>query len=231
MPINNEVSTRIVIVDDHPVVLDGLRVLLSDLAEFTLVAEASCVNQARTVITQTLPDVVVLDLNLGADDGVDLLSWLRQHQPQIRTLVLSMQEEALYAERLLRMGASAYLMKNVAEVDFLSALRKVAKGQRHLSVAMNERLLSKVVRGQLPVGVDDPVAALTGREMEVFFLVGKGVGTREIAEQLAVSMKTVDAHRRHMREKLNLRSAGELLRYAAQWAATHGDRYNTKVID
>jgi DNA-binding NarL/FixJ family response regulator len=194
--------------------------LLSDSTEFTVVAEARGVEQAREVIASTVPDLVVLDLILGSDNGLELLAWLRQRYPQIRTLVLSMQEEALYAERLLRLGASGYLMKSVAATDFLAALRNIAKGQRHLSTAMNERLLSKLARSQVTAAAQDPVTALTERELEVFVLVGMGVSTREIAEQLALSMKTVDAHRRHMRDKLSLRSAGELLRYAAQWTAT-----------
>jgi DNA-binding NarL/FixJ family response regulator len=219
-----EEQARIVIVDDHPLVREGLKQLMAGLAEFSLVGEAASNLQAQQVIARTNPDVVVLDLTLGPDDGVELLAWIRQEHPKVRVLVLSMQDEALHAERLLRMGISAYVMKSVAEADFLSALRKVVKGQRHLSAAMSERLLSKAVRGHLTAGPDDPVTALTERELEVFALIGKGVSTREIADQLVLSMKTVDAHRRHMREKLNLRSTSELMRYAAQWVAKQGSK-------
>ncbi|MGE0115985.1 MAG: response regulator [Steroidobacteraceae bacterium] len=215
-------EARIVIVDDHPLVREGLKQLLAGAPGFRLVAEAADAAQARHAITQMVPDVAVLDLTLGSDDGVELVRWVRQHYPAIRIVVLSMQEEALHAERLLRMGISAYVMKSAAETDFLTALRKAAKGQRHISTEMNERLLSKAMRGQLATGNDDPVAALTERELEVFALIGGGVSTREIAERLTLSMKTVDAHRRHMREKLNLRSTSELMRYAAQWVATRG---------
>src|SRR5690606_26214911 len=142
-----------------------------------------------------------------------------RHHPQVRVLVLSMQDEALYAERLLRLGVAGYVMKNVAGTDFLTALRKVARGQRHVSAAMGDRLLSQVARGRQPGTDEDPVAALRGRELEVFRLLGAGVSTREISERLELSMKTVDAHRRHMREKLNLRSTNELIRYATQWVA------------
>lgn len=213
-------EARIVIVDDHPLVREGLKQLLAGSSEFRLVAEASNAAQARHAITQSVPDVAVLDLTLGADDGIELVRWVRQHYPAIRIVVLSMLEEALYAERLLRMGISAYVMKSAAEADFLTALRKAAKGLRHISSEMNERLLSKAIRGQLATGNDDPVAALTERELEVFALIGGGVSTREIADRLVLSMKTVDAHRRHMREKLNLRSTNELMRYAARWVAT-----------
>jgi DNA-binding NarL/FixJ family response regulator len=217
-------EARIVIVDDHPLVREGLKQLLAGLPEFRVVAEASDAAQARHAITQTVPDVAVLDLTLGSDDGVELVRWVRLHYPAVRIVVLSMQEEALYAERLLRMGISAYVMKSAAESDFLIALRKTAKGQRHISNEMNDRLLSKAVRGQLATGNDDPVAALTEREMEVFALIGGGVSTREIADRLVLSMKTVDAHRRHMREKLNLRSTNELMRYATQWISTRAAR-------
>jgi DNA-binding NarL/FixJ family response regulator len=166
--------------------------------------------------------VAVVDLALGADDGIELVRWIRQVHPEVRVLVLSMQDEALYAERLLRLGVSGYVMKNVAGTDFLGALRKVARGQKHVSAAMGERLLSQVARGRSATVDEDPVSALTDRELEVFRLIGAGISTREISQRLELSMKTVDAHRRHMREKLNLRSTSELIRYATQWVSDRG---------
>lgn len=215
-------QTRIVIVDDHPFVREGLKQLLAGQSDFVLAGEASSVEDARTQITKEKPDVAVVDLALGADDGVDLVRWIRQDYPDVRVLVLSMQDEALYAERLLRLGVSGYVMKNVAGTDFLGALRKVARGQRHVSAAMGERLLTQVARGRAPGSDEDPVSALTERELEVFRMIGEGVSTREISQRLDLSMKTVDAHRRHMREKLNLRSTSELIRYATQWVADRG---------
>lgn len=225
----NESEARIVIVDDHPLVREGLKQLLSGLPEFRVVAEASTAAQARQALTQLVPDVAVLDLTLGSDNGVDLVRWVREHYPAMRIVVLSMQEEALYAERLLRLGISAYVMKSAAETDFLTALHKAVKGQRHISTEMNDRLLSKAMRGQLATGNDDPVTALTERELQVFGLIGSGVSTREIADRLVLSMKTVDAHRRHMREKLNLRSTNELMRYAAQWVSANAARDNVSL--
>ncbi|MFO7306401.1 MAG: response regulator transcription factor [Gammaproteobacteria bacterium] len=221
-------QTRIVIVDDHPFVREGLKQLLAGQAEFVLSAEAATIEDAQAVIASEQPDVAVVDLALGNDDGIDLVRWIRSEHPDVRVLVLSMQDEALYAERLLRLGVSGYVMKNVASQDFLGALRKVARGQRHLSAAMSERLLSQVARGRMPVQDEDPVSALTERELEVFRLIGQGVSTREIAQQLSLSMKTVDAHRRHMREKLNLRSTSELIRYATQWVADQEDSNKVK---
>lgn len=212
-------GTRVVIADDHPLVREGLKQLLSGQPEFKLVGEASSALQAREAIAAQIPDISVVDLSLGADDGIELIRWIRQHYPDVRIVVLSMQDEALYAERLLRLGISGYVMKSAAESDLLTALRKVARGQRHLSTEMSERLLSKAARGRLAEGEEDPVASLTERETEVFRLIGQGVSTREISNRLTLSMKTVDAHRRHIREKLNLRSTGELVRYATRWVA------------
>lgn len=214
-------GTRLVIIDDHPLVREGLKQLLAEQPEFQIVGEASNAAQAKQLVSHTRPDVAVLDLTLGQDDGIELTRWIREQHPEVRILILSMQEEALYAERLLRLGVSAYVMKSAAETDFLNALRKVARGQRHLSAEMSERLLSKAARGQLATGDDDPVTSLTHRELQVFQLIGGGVSTREIADQLQLSMKTIDAHRRHMREKLNLRSTNELMRYAARWVSGH----------
>jgi DNA-binding NarL/FixJ family response regulator len=212
-------QTRIVIVDDHPFVREGLKQLLAGQADFVLSGEASSARDAQATIANTKPDVAVVDLALGQDDGIELVRWIRNEYPDVRVLVLSMQDEALYAERLLRLGVSGYVMKNVASTDFLGALRKVARGQKHVSAAMGERLLSQVARGRTPGQSEDPVSALTDRELEVFRLIGDGISTREISERLNLSMKTVDAHRRHMREKLNLRSTSELIRYATQWVS------------
>jgi DNA-binding NarL/FixJ family response regulator len=212
-------QTRIVIVDDHPFVREGLKQLLAGQADFSLVAEASSARDAQAAIASAKPDVAVVDLALGQDDGIELVRWIRNEHPDVRVLVLSMQDEALYAERLLRLGVSGYVMKNVASTDFLGALRKVARGQKHVSAAMGERLLSQVARGRTVAQSEDPVSALTDRELEVFRLIGDGISTREISERLNLSMKTVDAHRRHMREKLNLRSTSELIRYATQWVS------------
>jgi len=215
------VSAGIVIVDDHPLVREGLKQLLSGLPEFQLLAEASDVLGAQQALDRHVPDVAVIDLTLGQESGVDLVKWTKAKYPQTRVVVLSMQDEALYAERLLRLGINAYVMKSAAETDFITALRKAVRGQRHVSTEMSERLLNKAMRGHAASDNEDPVAALTVRELEVFRLIGGGFSTRQIADQLEMSMKTVDAHRRHMREKLNLRTANELIRYATQWVSGH----------
>lgn len=213
----NEEQIRVAIVDDHPLVREGLKQMVSGMSDMVLVGEAGDTLHGRKMIEQSAPDLVILDLTLGADSGIGLLTWIRAEYPEMRVMVLSMQDEAMHAERLLRLGASAYVMKSAAESDLVSALRKVIKGQRHLSEAMHERLLSSSLRSQAKAGSADPVSALTAREREVLAMIGKGIGTRQIADELVLSMKTVDAHRRHMREKLNLRTTSELVRYATEW--------------
>jgi len=213
-----EHTKKILIVDDHPFVREGLKQLLATQSEFTVAAEASTIAAAQSIVDVSVPDIAVVDLTLGADDGIELVRWLRAHHPGIAVLVLSMQDEALFAERLLRLGVQGYVMKNVAATDFLAALRRVARGQKHVSTLVGERLLTQVARGRAVEG-EDPVGALTDRELGIFRLIGAGISTREIADRLDLSMKTVDAHRRHMREKLNLRSTSELIRYATQWVA------------
>ncbi len=217
-----EHTKKILIVDDHPFVREGLKQLLATQGEFTVVAEASTIAAAQAVLAEAVPDIAVVDLTLGTEDGIELVRWLRDHHPAVAVLVLSMQDEALFAERLLRLGVQGYVMKNVAAADFLTALKRIARGQKHVSASVGERLLTQVARGRTVDG-EDPVEALTDRELGIFRLIGAGISTREIANRLDLSMKTVDAHRRHMREKLNLRSTSELIRYATQWVADRSD--------
>lgn len=223
MAVMAEHTRKLLIVDDHPFVREGLKQLLAAQSEFIVVAEASSIVEAQATLQRILPDIAVVDLTLGNEDGIELVRWFRSQHPEVAVLVLSMQEEALFAEKLLRLGVQGYVMKSAAAADFLSALRKVARGQKHVSGPVSERLLAQVARGRTQNG-EDPVQALTARELGVFQLIGSGISTRQIAEQLALSMKTVDAHRRHVREKLNLRSTSELIRYATQWVAEKSDQ-------
>jgi len=217
-----EQSRKLLIVDDHPFVREGLKQLLATQDEFVVVAEASNIQDAKSAVADVGPDIAVVDLTLASEDGTELVRWIRAEHPSVAILVLSMQDEALFAERMLRLGVQGYVMKSAAAADFLMALRRVARGQKHVSASIGERLLAQVARGRSRDG-DEPVAALTARELGIFRLIGSGISTREIAEQLDLSMKTVDAHRRHMREKLNLRSTSELIRYATQWVADGGE--------
>jgi len=203
-------------------VRDGLAYLLGEQPDFEVVGEAEDPDSALEVIGETLPGVVVLDLSLRGRDAVPLIGEMRERWPDLRILVLSMHDEELYAERLLALGAHGYVMKQENPGEFLRALRRVAAGEIHVSQAIGERWLARVRRGA-PRGANAAGASLTDRERDVLRLVAIGLGTREISERLGMSPKTVDSHRRNIREKLGLATARDLVRYAVRWAGDGAD--------
>lgn len=209
-------ATTIVLVDDHPVVRDGLAYLLEGQGDFSVVGEAADPASAIEAIQRTRPQVVVLDLNLQGTEAIPLLEQLRESFPQLRILVLSMHDEDLYAERMLALGAHGYIMKQEEPAEFLRALRRVAGGEVYLSNRLTERLLTRIGRTSRPGSAG--VAQLTARERDVLGLVAQGLGTREISARLDMSAKTVDSHRRNIREKLGLETSRDLVRYAVRWA-------------
>ena len=208
---------RVLVVDDHPLMREGLTQLLSGEPDFEICEEADSAATALAAVQRLQPEVVVLDLTLGSDDGLAVLRTLREQYPAVRVLVLSMHDEMLYAERLLAMGAHGYVMKQESPEVFLAALRKVSAGEHFVTPAVGSRLFGKLarLREQAPAKGGD---RLTGRERDVLREVGRGLGTQEIAAALGMSAKTVDSHRRNIREKLGLASAGDLVRYAVRWA-------------
>lgn len=210
--------TSVVLVDDHPVVRDGLAFLLAEQPDFAVVGEAADAGEALDVLEQARPDVVVLDLTLRDRDATGLVGEIRRRWPRLRVLVLSMHEESLYAERMLALGAHGYVMKQEAPAEFLRALRRVAAGEVHLSADMSARLISRARRGPV-AGALRPSGSLTERERDVLRLVARGLGTQEISRALAMSPKTVDSHRRNIRDKLGLDNARDLVRYAVRWVA------------
>jgi len=203
--------TTVVIVDDHPVVRDGLVFLLGEQPDLRVVGEGASAGDALRLVESQRPDVLVLDLNLEGKDAVPLVGELHQRWPALRILVLSMHDEGLYAERLLALGAQGYVMKQEEPAEFLRALRKVAGGEAYLSDRMKARLAAR--GGQAAI-------RLTARERDVLQLVAQGLGTREIGQRLGMSAKTVDSHRRNIREKLGLDTSRDLVRYAVRWAAS-----------
>lgn len=208
-----------VLVDDHPVVRDGLAFLLDEQPDFEVLGQAGDPEGALRVIAGTRPDLLVLDLNLQGRDAIPLIERLRVDHPGLRILVMSMHDENLYAERLLGLGVHGYVMKQEEPSEFLRALRRVAAGEVYLSGELARRHAGRGPGAAAAV-------RLTPREQEVLTLVARGLGTREIAAELGMGAKTVDSHRRNVREKLGLATSRDLVRYAVRWArgpASGGD--------
>jgi len=210
-------AARILIVDDHPLMREGLYELIANEPDIQVCGEADSAASALAAIETLKPDVVVLDLTLGEDDGVALVGTIHTRFTSLPILVLSMHEEALYAERLIELGARGYVMKQEAADVFLLALRKLIAGEHYVRPELAARLFTRAARANLQHGL---AGQLTEREREVLSALARGLGTREIAELLNMSAKTVDSHRRNMREKLGLSSAADLVRYAIQWSSS-----------
>ncbi len=202
-------KTSVLVVDDHPVVRDGLCFLLESQPDFHVIGEVALASEVATAVGRLAPDILLLDLNLQGRDHVDLVRQLTERFPDLRILVLSMHSEEVYASRMLQLGAAGYVMKQEEPTVFLRALRQVAGGGSYLSDAVTER---RQLAG-------DATKGLTSRETEVLRLIARGLETGEIAAHLGLRLKTVETHRRNMREKLGLSSSVELVRYAVSWAS------------
>jgi DNA-binding NarL/FixJ family response regulator len=213
---NESRGTRVFIVDDHPLVRESLASLIEQQPDMTVCGEAASAAAAFAGIEATRPDVAVVDLTLGGRSGLDLIKDLRQSRPEVAVLVLSMHDEELYAERALRAGARGYIMKREATRTVVEAIRRVHSGQVHLSDHLAKALAEKLVSGTSSAP-ESPITRLSDRELEVFRLVGLGRATREIAETLHLSAKTVQAYYVRIKEKLGLAGANELLREAIRW--------------
>lgn len=210
---------RVLIVDDHPVVRDGLVQLVNAERDLVVCGTAINARDALTLAEQTQPDIVVVDITLENSSGLELIKNLKAAQPHVPALALSMHEELLYGERVMRAGGRGYLMKAEAPATVLTAIRAVLSGEVHISERLKERLLK-----QLQQSAVNPAATaiehLTDRELEVYQLLGTGLSTREVAANLGVSFHTVCAHREQIKAKLGLASAAELVNHAVRWAST-----------
>jgi len=215
---------RILIVDDHPVVRRGFRQLLGEQPNLTPCAEAAASAEALDAAREYLLELALVDITLGdgGDSGLELIKQLRAAHPDLPLLAVSMHDEVLYAERALAAGAQGYVMKRVPDETLLEAVRHVLDGGVYVSDAMRERLLERPAETVAGGGNGSPLAQLSDREMEVFRLIGQGLAPRHIAERLHLSVKTVETHRRHLKQKLGLESSGELRRYAVAWRVEHG---------
>ena len=206
---------RILILDDHPVVRQGIKLLINTQPDMTIVGEAQTEAEARRLIRELNPDAVIVDLSLGEGDGFNVVRDVSAHFPQIRVLVLSMHDEAIYAERLLAEGASGYIMKEAATEQLVTALRTVLRGDRYMSDNLKRLLEERRSRNE------GQSTRLSIRELQVISLIGLGQGTREIAEALSLSVKTIEAHRQTIKRKLALETNAQLVQYALKWHGTH----------
>ena len=207
---------KIFLVDDHPLVREWLTNLINEQSDLTVCGEADSGPQALQAIEQIKPDVAIVDIALRDSSGIELIKDLKQICPNVSVLVLSMHEESHYAERALRAGARGYIMKRETTKKVIAAIRQVLSGQLYVSETTAAAMAAQFVAGK---SLDDssPAQQLSDRELEVFEMLGQGRGTRQIAESLRVSVKTVQAYCARIKEKLNLASATELLREAVRW--------------
>jgi DNA-binding NarL/FixJ family response regulator len=206
-------KSKVFLVDDHPLVREHLTALLQREVDLEVCGEAADGPTARSLTTRQEPDLVILDISLKRSHGLELLKDLKELRPKLPVLVLSMHDETLYAERALRAGAMGYITKEEATVSVLSAVRKALAGEVYLSARMAGRMMQKMVKG----GTDQagsPLEVLADRELEVFQMIGRGMGTRQIAEELRLGIKTVESYKARIKEKLRLTDGNELLQQA-----------------
>ena len=208
---------RILIVDDHAIVRLGMRHLIAAEPDLSICGEAETAEQAMGLARTTTPDLAVVDLSLGATTGLELVRDLVEAFPALPVLVLSMHDEALYAERALRAGARGYIMKKGAAEGLIGAIRQVLAGRVYASEHVSQELLESLQDSTSARG--GPLAGLTDRELEVFEMIGRGQSTAGIADQLHVSIKTIETYRSNIKTKLKLKDAAALVRYAVSWTA------------
>ena len=212
----NSVKKRVMIVDDHPVVRQGLALLIDQQPDLEVCAEADSVSEAFSRFTETSPDLTIIDLSLKDGSGIELIKEIKARNEHAKMLVSSMHDETLFAERVLRAGAKGYISKGEATGNIVDAARQVLGGRVYLSPRMSDQMLHRLVAH----GDDadrSPIESLSDRELEVFEMIGQGLTTRQIAAKLDLSPKTVETYRENIKAKLNLPNGTALTRHAVQW--------------
>ena len=209
-------KTLILVVDDHPMMRQGLAALINNEPDLTVCCEAESAGQAMDAIALRKPDLVIADITLPDKSGLELIKDIQAMHPGLRVLVVSMHDESLYAERVLRAGGRGYVMKQEGGKRLMEGIRRVLAGDVYVSDKMSKRIL-EIFTGQRSNSSGSPVERLTDREFEVFQLIGEGKATRDIAGKLHLSVKTVEVHRLHIKEKLELKTAAELIHFAVRW--------------
>ncbi len=210
---------RILLVDDHPLTSEGLAGVINREADLEVCGMAGHPAEAMSVLARLKPDLMVTDMTMPGRSGIEFIRDVHAMIPELPILVLSMHDEMLYAERALRAGALGYLMKDAGSAKVLEVIHAILSGQSYVSPQMSARLLDAVT-GRRPRGSTSPIEKLSDREFEVFRLLGSGKSTKEVAEALHLSPKTVDVHRGRIKEKLQLKDASSLIHHAVRWVET-----------
>jgi DNA-binding NarL/FixJ family response regulator len=211
---------RLLIVDDHPMMRQGLVQLINLEPDLEVCGEAENAEQAVQAVDSTKPDLVLADISLPGKNGLELIKDFQAIRPGLPVLVISMHDESLYAERVLRAGGRGYIMKQEGGKKLMTAIRQILTGQIYVSEKMSARIL-EIFSGRRAESASS-MEKLSDREFEVFQLIGQGKGTRDIADQLHLSVKTVEVHRANIKEKLKLKSATDLVHQAVRWAEAQG---------
>lgn len=214
---------KVFIVDDHPMIREHLAQLLEKQPDLHICGEAIDLSQALEGIAASNPDIAIIDISLRSSSGLDLIKEIKARGWPLPILILSMHDESLYAERALRAGALGYINKQESSRNILAAIRKVIARQIHVSPEISERFVRLAIAGNT-MTASSPVTRLGDRELEVFQLIGRSVGTRQIAETLGLSVKTVETYRARIKEKLSLENGVQLMRRAVEWV----EKYNSK---
>ena len=217
-PMLKKNARRILIVDDHPIVRQGLRRLMENEEGLSVCGEVETARDARIAIKELNPDAVIVDISLKQGDGIELVRDVRAHYATLPMLVLSMHDEAIYAERMLSAGANGYIMKQAASEQFLASLRRVLDGGIYVSEAVGSNMIQKFASGGSYTSAN-PIDRLSNRELQILHMIGKGMSTRETANSLNLSIKTVESHRQRIKRKLNLNTGARLVQYAVNWFA------------
>lgn len=212
-------KSTVYIIDDHPLLVQGLSDLINAQPDLEVVGTSGDWTVALKHLQKNEPSIVVLDITLENSNGVEVLKNLKVHFPGLKVLMLSMHDENLYAMRSLKAGAAGYIMKAEATEKVVTAIRKILSGEVYLSDSMAKKMMSQLVGRRKDTG-GSPLEDLSDRELEVFQMIGEGLTTRQIAEKLHLSVKTVETHRAHIKEKLNLTNSTELVQHAIHWKQT-----------
>ncbi len=215
----NENETQVLIVDDHPVVRDGLTTIINHEQDFNVCGQADDAPEALKAIAELKPDIAVVDISLKSSDGIELTKSIKAGHPKLPVIVLSVHDESVYAERALLAGAKAYLMKDAVSENIVKAIRTVLSGEIYVSNTISKKFLHKIARDKAGA-TKTPIENLSYREFEIFRLIGEGHKASQIARQLHLSTKTIETYRSRIKEKLNLPNASELLQYSIKWAKT-----------